>query len=69
VAQDAPSLFGRTDTAPEASAPAKAPPRARKATAADKAADALAVYGAWRVYHPRAAETPTPDTPSPSGAS
>jgi hypothetical protein len=60
--QDAPSLFGRTDTAPEASAPAKAPPRARKATAADKAADALAVYGAWRVYHPRAAETPTPDT-------
>ena len=62
VAQDAPSLFGRTDTAPEAPAPAKAPPRARKATAADKAADALAVYGAWRVYHPRAAETPTPGT-------
>jgi len=61
VAQDAPSLFGRTDTAHEASAPAKAPQRARKATAADKAADALAVYGAWRVYHPRAAETPTPD--------
>ena len=59
--QSAPSLFGRTDTAPEASAPAKAPPRARKATAADKAADALAVYAAWRVYHPRAAETPTPD--------
>ena len=62
VAQDAPSLFGHTDAAPEASAPAKAPPRARKATAADKAADALAVYAAWRVYHPRAAETPTPDT-------
>jgi hypothetical protein len=41
--------------------PARAPPRARKATAADKAADALAVYGAWRAYHPRAAETPTPD--------
>ena len=60
--QDAPSLFGRTDTAPEAQTPAKAPPRARKATAADKAADALAVYGAWRVYHPRAAETPTPGT-------
>ena len=60
--QSAPSLFGRTDAAPTPSEPAKAPPRARKATAADKAADALAVYGAWRVYHPRAAETPTPGT-------
>ena len=60
--QSAPSLFGRTDAAPMPSEPAKAPPRARKATAANKAADALAVYAAWRVYHPRAAETPTPDT-------
>lgn len=59
--QSAPSIFGRTDTAPEPSAPATAPPRLRKPLNSTKAADALAVYAAWRVYHPRAAEAPTPD--------
>lgn len=42
-------------------APPVAPPK-RAPKTAPKTLDALALYAAWRVYHPRAAEAPTPDT-------